>query len=162
MIKYLIIFLFIVTNAYAGVGLLEENSNKFTFNGYVKDSHTGEVLIGATITVKELPQTGTATNAYGFYSLTIPEGTYTISAHFMGYEPLSFQVTLKQNVKQNFNLVEKSVEQKEVIITGERKDDNVTNIQMGIEKLDVKGIQSVPVLLGEKDVLKTVQLLPGI
>lgn len=162
MSKHLILLLFIVTNTYARLELPEDNPNKFTINGYVKDSQTGELLIGAIITLKELPQTGTATNAYGFYSLTILEGTYTISAHFMGYEPLSFQVTLKQNVKQNFNLVEKSVEQKEVIITGERKDDNVTNTQMGIEKLDVKGIQSVPVLLGEKDVLKTVQLLPGI
>ena len=162
MIKHFILLLFIVTNTYAGLELPENSLNKFTINGYVKDSQTGEVLIGAIITVNELPQTGTATNAYGFYSLTILDGIYTISAHFMGYEPLSFQVNLKQNLKQNFNLFEKSVEQKEVIITGEKRDDNVTNTQMGIEKLDVKGMQSVPFLLGEKDILKTVQLLPGI
>ena len=162
MIKHFILLLFIVTNTYAGLELPENSLNKFTINGYVKDSQTGEVLIGAIITVNELPQTGTATNAYGFYSLTILDGIYTISAHFMGYEPLSFQVNLRQNLKQNFNLFEKSVEQKEVIITGEKRDDNVTNTQMGIEKLDVKGMQSVPFLLGEKDILKTVQLLPGI
>jgi hypothetical protein len=162
MAKRLILLLFVVVNASAGFGLPDDNSNKFTINGYVKDSQTGEALIGATIIVKELLQTGATTNAYGYYSLTILEGTYSITAHFIGYEPQTFQVTLKQNVKQNFNLAEKSIEQKDVIITGERKDDNVTNTQMGIEKLDVKGIQSIPVLLGEKDVLKTVQLLPGI
>jgi hypothetical protein len=162
MIKNLISILVIVTNAYAGSGPTQYHANKFTISGYVEDLQTGEALIGATISVKELPQTGTTTNSYGYYSLTILEGTYTMTAHFIGYEPLSFQVSLKQNVKRNFNLVEKSVDQKEVVITGERKDDNVTNTQMGVEKLDVKEIQNVPVLLGEKDVLKTMQLLPGI
>jgi hypothetical protein len=162
MIKRLLLFFFIITNSCAVFGLQIDNPNTFTISGFVKDSLTGEMLIGAAITVKEMPQTGAISNAYGFYSLTIREGTYNLTAHFTGYKPLSFQVTLNQNVRQNFNLVEKSVEQKEIVIMGERKDDNVTNTQMGIDKLDVKEIQNVPVLLGEKDIIKTMQLLPGI
>jgi hypothetical protein len=162
MLKYLILFLFIITNSYAGLKLPENIANKFTISGFVKDSLSGESLVGAAITVKELPATGTVTNAYGFFSLTIPEGDYTLTAHFTGYKSLTVHTTLKQNVKQNFNLVEKSIEQKEIIVTGEKRNDNVTNTQMGIEKLDVKEIQNIPVLFGEKDVLKTLQLLPGI
>ena len=135
---------------------------KFTVSGYVKDSKTGEALIGATIMLSELPQTGTVSNAYGFYSLTIPEGTYTITARFMGYTPFLQQVVMNRNLKLNVGLVEKGVEQKAVVVTGEKKDDNVKTVQMGMEKLDVKSIQDIPVLLGEKDVIKTIQLLPGI
>jgi hypothetical protein len=136
--------------------------NKYTLNGYVKDSHTGEALIGATITMKELPSTGIVSNAYGFFSLTVAEGTYTVTVFFIGYKAQSQQVVLDTNQKIVFNLSEKALEQEEVVITGEKKDENITATRMGIDKLDVKGIQSVPVLFGEKDVLKTVQLLPGI
>ena len=139
-----------------------DNRNKYTFSGYVKDSRSGEPLIGATIAIKELPSTGTISNAYGFYSLTVAEGTYTFTVFFIGYEAQSRQIVLDKNQKIVFNLSEKAIEQKEVVITGEKKDENITASQMGIDKLDVKGIQSVPVLFGEKDVLKTIQLLPGI
>ncbi len=162
MIKRFVIFFFVAASVYAESSPPGDGPNKYTMSGYVKDSQTGEALIGATITVKELLQTGAATNAYGYYSLTIPGGAYTLTAYFLGYELQSAQITLNQNVKRSFNLVEKSVEQKEVVITGERKDDNVTNTQMGVQTLDVKEIQNIPVLLGEKDVLKTVQLLPGV
>src|ERR1035437_1297647 len=151
MIKYPLLFLFLVTNTFAGFIPPDTNPDKFTISGYVKDSNTGETLIGAAITIKELPQIGTVTNAYGFYSLTIPNGTYSFSCHFTGYQSLSFQIHLVQNVKQNFNLVEKSVEQKEIVVTGEKNNDNVTTSLMGIEKLNVKEIQNIPVLLGEKD-----------
>src|SRR5208283_3431119 len=154
MIKRFVIFFFVAASVYAESSPPADGPNKYTMSGYVKDSQTGEALIGATITVKELQQTGAATNAYGYYSLTIPEGAYTLTAYFLGYELQSAQITLNQNVKRSFNLVEKSVEQKEVVITGERKDDNVTNTQMGVQTLDVKEIQNIPVLLGEKDVLK--------
>jgi len=119
-------------------------------------------MIGAAITIKELPETGAISNAYGFYSLTIPAGNYTITAHFTGYNSSSSLISLKQNVKQNFNIVEKSLEQKEIVVTGEKRNDNVTNTQMGFDKLDVKEIQNIPVLFGEKDIIKTMQLLPGI
>jgi hypothetical protein len=162
MVKKIYLILAFLTTLYSVPCRTEKTPNKYTVSGYVKDSQTGEALSGAVIIVNELPQTGTSTNAYGFYSLTIAEGSYAITAQLMGYAPCSFQVLLKQNMRQNFMLNEKSVEQKEVVVTGERNDENIRSIQMGLNIIDVKGIQSIPVFLGEKDILKTVQLLPGI
>jgi hypothetical protein len=139
-----------------------ELKKKYTISGFVKNKNTGEELIGANIIVKELNGVGTSSNAYGFYSLTLLEGSYTITVRYIGYETLSFPVTLNKNIKQNFKLIGNIIEQKEIVISGERKNDNITKVQMGIEKLDVKEIQSIPVLFGEKDILKTMQLLPGI
>jgi TonB dependent receptor/CarboxypepD_reg-like domain/TonB-dependent Receptor Plug Domain len=135
---------------------------KYTISGHVKDSKTGEAMIGATIMLNELPQTGTISNAYGFFSLTIPEGTYTVTVRFMGYTPFSRLISMNRNARIDIELEEKGVEQKAVVVTGEKKDENIKEIQMGMEKLDVKSIQDIPVLFGEKDVIKTVQLLPGV
>ena len=138
------------------------SQNKYTISGYVKDARTGEELIGAAVIIKEIPSTGTYTNAYGFYSITIPQGTYTISAQFIGYEPKSFQVTLKQNIKQEFTISEKTSELGEVVITAEKKNENISKNEMGVEKMIMREIKNVPVLMGEKDVLKTLQLTPGV
>jgi hypothetical protein len=136
--------------------------NDFTISGYVKAANTGEAMIGATVSINELVATGVITNSYGFYSITIPEGSYTVTAQFIGYESKSVKIDLNQNTKQDFNLEEKSSNLKEVLITGEKKEENVTNVQMGTEKISIKAINSIPVLFGEKDILKTIQLLPGI
>ena len=138
------------------------SQNKFTISGYVKDAKTGEELIGAAVFIKELSATGGYTNAYGFYSITIPEGTYNVTAQFIGYEPASVKLVLKQNLKQEFSLIEKVSELGEVVITAEKKDENISKIDMGVEKMVMKEINNVPVLMGEKDVLKTLQLTPGV
>lgn len=135
---------------------------KYTISGYVKDEKTGEELIGATVFIKELQTVGTATNAYGFYSITIPYGNYNITAQFIGYEPQSLQITLKQNIKQNFTLTENAIQLREVIVTSERKDQNITKNMMGFEKINIQEIKNIPVIFGEKDILKTIQLLPGV
>ena len=135
---------------------------KYTISGYVKDVKTGEEIIGATIIIKEIPATGVNTNAYGFFSITIPEGTYTIITQFVGYEPKSEQVVLKQNTKMDFILSEKTNQLNEVVVTDEKKNDNITNTSMGVDKLDIQQINNIPVLFGEKDVLKTLSLLPGV
>jgi len=134
----------------------------YTISGYVKDTKTGEELIGATLFIKELQATGTTTNAYGYYSITIPEGNYTITAQFIGYGPQSIQITLNQNTKQNFNITEKVTELEEVVIISERKDGNITKNLMGVEKINMQEIKNIPVIFGEKDILKTLQLLPGV
>ena len=157
-----LVMIMIMTLASSLSAQTEPVRKKYTISGHVKDSKTGEAMIGATIMLEELPQIGTASNAYGFYSLTVSEGTYTIITRYMGYTPFSQQVVMKQNVKLNIELLEKGVEQKAVVVTGEKKDENIKEIQMGMEKLDVKSIQDIPVLFGEKDVIKTVQLLPGV
>ena len=138
------------------------SQNKFTISGTIKDSTTGESIIGASVSIAELKETGTVSNAYGFYSLTIPTGKYTVTTQVIGYSARSVQVNLLQNTIINFNLSSRSTSLKEVVIGAEKKNDNITNPEMGVEKLDVKQIAAIPVLFGEKDILKTLQLLPGI
>ncbi len=94
--------------------------DQFTISGYVRDAQSGEGMIGATVFVKELPSTGITTNAYGFYSLTIPKGTYSISAQFVGYAPLGKSIILNQNQKVDFELKEKATELGEVLVTAEK------------------------------------------
>jgi len=135
---------------------------KYTISGYVKDAKTGENLIGATITIKELQGKGTGTNAYGFFSITLPSGDYQVTTQFIGYTTQVQQITLNKSVKQNFSLVEQVNTLNEVVVSGQRHDENVTRTTMGMQKLNTSEIRSIPVLFGENDVLKTIQLLPGI
>ncbi len=135
---------------------------KYIISGTVKDSATGETLIGASVTIKESPQTGTITNSYGFYSLTAPKGDCTLQVSYIGYETAVMPISLNSDLKINISLSAKS-ELKEVVISANKpNDDNVTSAQMGVEKLNMAQINNVPVLLGEKDILKTISLLPGI
>ncbi len=144
------------------VSLVAQTSNKYTISGYVKDAKTGEQLIGASIIIKEIPATGVNSNAYGFFSITIPKGNYTITSQFIGYASQSQQIVLKQNTKINFALSEKTNVLNEVEVSSEKKNDNITNTQMEVNKLDIQQIKNIPVLFGEKDILKTLSLLPGV
>lgn len=137
------------------------SQTKFTVSGYVRDAKSGEELIGANLIVSELPGTGTTTNMYGFYSLTIPAGQYTMTVQFLGYEKQSEKIVLTQNVRIDFNLTDDVITLDEIVVTG-RPSNNTTQVQMGVEKLAVQEIQKVPMLFGEKDLLKSIQLLPGI
>src|ERR1035437_8955032 len=136
--------------------------NKYTLSGTMRDGKTGEVMIGAGVAVKELPGTGATTNAYGFYSLTLDEGKYTFSFRYTGYTTKDTVVDLHKNVKMNFSISEKITSLHEVEITSEAANKNVPSSQMSVEKIDVKEITAIPVFMGEKDILKTIQLLPGI
>jgi len=158
MIKNSIYFIFIFLLFFDTARAQQQN----TINGFIRDAKTGEDLVGATVSIKELSGKGAATNAYGFYSLTLPAGTYELSAQYTGYKPHVEIVKLDQSLKLNFSLQEQAAELDEVVITSTRKDENVTKTQMGLQKFDPKEIKSIPVLFGEKDVLKTIQLLPGI
>ncbi|GAA4318360.1 TonB-dependent receptor [Mucilaginibacter gynuensis] len=135
---------------------------RFTISGTLKDLSTGETLIGATVRIKELPQTGTATNSYGFYSLSASAGEYTLLYTYIGYETISKKVSLQQSQTINISLSPKS-ELTEVVISANRpNNDNIASPQMGMEKLNMAQINNVPVLMGEKDVLKTISLMPGV
>jgi hypothetical protein len=135
---------------------------KYTISGTIKDKATGEQLIGATVRIKELPQNGTATNSYGFYSLSAPKGEYTLLFMYIGYETISQQVSLTKNQEINISLTSKA-ELSEVVINGNRpNNDNIVSPQMGVEKLNMAQINQVPVVFGEKDILKTLSLLPGV
>jgi hypothetical protein len=133
---------------------------KFTLSGYVRDSLSGETLIGATVSVNGHGK-GIASNQFGFYSITLPRGNYVVVATFAGYEMQALTISLDKNIEQNFYLSVKPVLQ-EVIVSARRRDGNVTNAQMGKIDLSINQVKSVPVLLGETDLLKTLQLLPGV
>jgi hypothetical protein len=135
--------------------------NKFTVSGTVTDSGTGETLIGASVKLVGSIASGTVTNAYGFYSLSTPEGAYKISVSFIGYKTVEQSIAISKNLRQNFVLLEDN-QLNEVVISAEKRDENVSSPQMGLQKINIREINNVPVLLGERDVLKTLQLLPGI
>ncbi len=132
-----------------------------TIFGYLKDSESGEPLIGATIYVQELSN-GTVTNTYGFYSLTLPEGVYTIDFSYIGYATISESIELNADLKYNLELVEKTTQIDEVVVRAQSRDHQVTSTEMSIEKLDIKTIQKMPAFMGEVDVIKSIQLLPGV
>lgn len=138
------------------------SQSKYTISGYVKDKKNGEDIIGAIITVSELAGTGTSTNAYGFYSFTIPAGTYELKIASLGFQTFPQKIELDKNITLDVKLEETSTQLEEVIISTEREDKNVRETQMGVQQLDMKEINKIPVLLGEKDIIKTMTLLPGI
>lgn len=134
--------------------------DKYSMSGYVLDASTGEEMIGATIYVEEI-KGGTVTNVYGFYSLTLPPGTYRIRFSYIGYQTQTIKAELNRDLQYNLELVS-GEELDEVVIRGVADDANIRSSEMGIVKLDVKDIESIPVLFGEQDILKTLQLMPGV
>lgn len=138
-----------------------QKGERFTLNGYVKDSLSGESVIGATITINGQTQ-GVASNQYGFYSLTLPQGTYEIDISHVSYQSKSVIITLNKDVSYNFELLPKSASIGEVVIYTKRRDANVKNAQMGKIDLSINQIKNIPAFMGEVDVLKAIQLLPGV
>lgn len=134
----------------------------FVISGHISDASTGEDLPGASIVVEGSSTSGTVTNSYGFYSLTLPAGNYRVRYQYVGYEPQLMQVELNGNRKTDIELVEKSFELGNIVVTGERADRNITSVEMGNVKLAPKQIEKIPVIFGEQDILKTMQLTPGI
>ena len=135
--------------------------NNVTISGVVKDTLSGETLIGATIKLYGIKERGTTTNAYGFYSLNVPKGEYRLTATYVGFQTLSQAVNLDKNMRLDLSLnAENALE--DVIITAEKRDNNVASAQMGVAKLNINEVKNVPVLFGERDIIKTLQLLPGI
>lgn len=135
-------------------------SQKYTISGYIKDNSSGEELIGANIYVKELSN-GTISNQYGYYSITLPKGTYTLQVSFIGFQDYTKNINLNKNIKLNINVSSKAIQTKEVVISTERGK-NIESTQMGAVKLPVEKIKSLPAFMGEVDILKTIQLLPGV
>ena len=133
----------------------------FTLSGYVKDEKSGETLISVNVLNKNNPQQGTSTNNYGFFSLTLPSGKYPIKISFVGYADREIVVDLTADKSLNVQLTE-GVELQEVVVTAEEKNKNVTKTEMGTVVLGIETIKKTPVLFGETDVLKVIQLLPGV
>jgi len=155
MLKFVISFCVVLLS-------LISTAQNYTLSGTLNDASNGEDLIGVNITVKELPGVGASSNIYGFYSITLPKGTYNIIYSFLGMDEQIILVKFDHNIRKNIELNSSSNKIGEVIIAAEREDQNITSTEMSVAKLEMKEVDKLPVLLGEKDIIKTIQLLPGI
>ena len=153
-VKYLtLIFIFSFFNSLS--------QDRYTISGFIQDFNSGESLIGVSI-YESKSFKGTSTNQYGFYSLTLDKGEYEIVYSFIGYKTITKKITLDKNIRTNVSLKTDAILTKEVIVEGERLDKNVASSNMSQVKLKVESVKELPVILGEVDVLKSAQLLPGI
>ena len=132
-----------------------------TVSGHIRDAQSGETLIGASIRLGQDESIGARANNYGFYSLTIPEGHHTLVVSHVGYQLRELTIGLTTDTVVNIDLHSGELLQ-EVVISQSAADDQVKSPQMGLTRVDINEIKHVPVLMGEKDVLKTIQLLPGV
>jgi hypothetical protein len=152
----LLLFLIVVSSGFS------QEQQKFTLSGTITDAKSNETLIGVNVYLPEI-KAGTTTNEYGFYSITIPKGTYKVSISYLGYVIDEQTIELDQNTRNNFGLTSEEEKLDEVVITNdERKATNIRKAEMSTNKLSVATIKQMPVVLGETDVLKAILMLPGV
>lgn len=144
--------------SYLGTACVAQN---ITLSGNVRDGQTGEDLIGVSI-VDANSGAGTTTNVYGFYSLTVPKGQHQFVFSYIGFENDTLNINLQENRTHTIELQTGSVAVQEVVVKADRKNQNVTSTDIGVVKMDIKEMNAIPVLFGEKDVMKSIQLMPGI
>ncbi|QEH42490.1 TonB-dependent receptor [Chitinophaga sp. XS-30] len=135
--------------------------SKYTVSGTVKQASSGETLIGVTVMVVEKPTVGIITNEYGFYSLSLPRGNYTLRFSYVGYKQELVPVKLESNITVGISMSDETSLQ-EVVIRAKRNNDNLTKATMGTEVLNMREAAKIPVVFGEKDLVKTIQLMPGV
>jgi len=153
--RFLVLVLLFVTTLFSA-------QEKFTISGSVKDSTDGEDLIGVYVVVKDLDGIGAATNTYGFYSITLPKGEYSIVFNYVGYNSVTKKVILDKNITIDLELSNSSEVMKALEVTAEKEDQNLTSTGGSTVRLKPKDIETIPVLFGEKDIMKTVTLMPGV
>lgn len=154
-------FLMSIAPCTPGYALGEEESGNVNLFGYLKDSGNGEPLIGATVYVPALG-IGTITNTYGFYSLSVPKGRYSIDFSYIGYGSVSDSLSLLADLRHDLELSVESTQIDEVVVRAKSRDHNVTSMEIGVNKLDIQTIQKIPAFMGEVDIIKSIQLLPGV
>jgi hypothetical protein len=137
-------------------------AQSYTISGYITDKNTGETLVGVIAYVKNDLKIGRTSNEYGFYSLSMPVGKYELVFSNIGHEKKTITVTLKKDITLNIALEETSINLQEVFVRGIKDNGNITQSQMGMEKMSVKVASKLPVIFGERDILKSIQLLPGV
>lgn len=155
MVKHLLVFFLVATPA------LVWSQQKATLNGYIRDADNGEELIGVTVYIPEL-KAGAVTNAYGFYSITVPQGTYEVQYSYIGYKFQSIQLDLSVDLSNNIELQSEATVIQEVVVTDKRMDENVVSLQMSKNTLDLNQVRKLPALFGEVDIVKNIQMLPGV
>jgi hypothetical protein len=137
------------------------SQEKVTLNGYVKDADNGEELIGVTVYIPEL-KAGTVTNDYGFYAITVPKGTYEVHYSYIGYQLQVETIELNQNISRNVQLPVEATEMEEIVIEDKPLDENVVAVQMSKNTINMTQVKKLPALFGEVDIVKTVQMMPGV
>jgi hypothetical protein len=154
-IKFIAILFFIL----GGSGVLAQQ--KYTISGIVNEASSNESLIGANVVLIEL-NTGASTNEYGFYSITLSAGEYTLHISSIGFQDITQKIILDKNLKRDFNLHETVEELEEIVVTSDIEQINISSPQMSVNRLTLKTIKSIPVVFGEADVIKSILLLPGV
>lgn len=153
LLSFFLLSLLVIFSAWA--------QEKFTLSGYVNDAGNGEALIGATVIMTEL-SSGNVTNVYGFYSITVPPGEYKVEFRYVGYQTLTKSIELRENVRLDIELPSAEQQLMEVVVTARPEDANVSEIEMSAAELDIRAIEKIPAFLGEVDVIKSLQMLPGV
>jgi hypothetical protein len=142
-------------------GLASQAQNRFTVSGFVTDSSNGEALIGASVFIREINK-GVPTNTYGFYSVTLPAGSYTFVTRYIGFQDAERTIELNKDTKLNLDLRPTVVQIKAVEVVKEKRKSNTESTDMGRIDVDVQKLNTLPALLGEVDILKVIQFLPGV
>jgi len=141
-------------------------AQKVTLSGIVKDAGNGETIAGAYIILKDTLSTaapnGAVTNTAGFYSITVEKGNYLLSVNYLGYKQISETITVTSNLKKNIEIEPSAILADEVVVTGEAADKNVSRIDVGKMEMKIETIKTLPAFMGEADVIRSIQLLPGI
>jgi len=152
-LRFFLLLLFISTSSFS--------QERFTLNGYISDAESGESLIGATVYINQI-SSGTITNPYGFYSITLDEGLYDIDFRYIGYQSISREIDLSSNLKIDIELTSSDIELESVVVSDVAEDFNISSIEMSTAKLDMSKVTEIPTFLGENDIIKAIQLLPGV
>lgn len=137
------------------------SQEKYTISGVIKEKSNNETLYGVNVIIEEL-KTGTVTNEYGFYSITVPKGVYNLRISYLGFQNIDEKVDLNQNLKKNYFLVEDTKSLEEVVVTDNKKSIDIKKPEMSVNKLSISQIKKIPVILGEVDIIKSLLLLPGV
>lgn len=157
------ILYFIISFTIAVSGLYAQ---RVTLSGTVKDASNGESLMGAYIiltdTTHALSPQGCVTNQAGFYSLTVPSGDYRLTVSYLSYQTITEDIRLQKSVNRTFELEPTAISGEEVVIQGEKADKNIASADVGHMEMKIEAIKALPALMGEADVIKSIQLLPGV
>ena len=141
--------------------VLSFSQQRYTISGTITEASSNETLIGVTVAIPEL-KTGTVTNEYGFYSISLPKGEYEILVSNIGFKEITQIVSLDENKRLNFKLVEETQQLDEVIVSDNIERLNIRKPQLSVNALKAETIKKIPVVLGEADVIKSLLLLPGV
>ena len=155
------LFFLIPFSSFSQEKTVESTKQKYTISGTISDVNTNETLIGINVSILEL-RTNVTTNEYGFYSLTVPRGDYTLQVSYLGYQSIDEKIQLSQNIKKSFKLKSSEQQLEEVVVTANKKSTNIKTPEMSVNKLTMATVKKMPVVLGEADILKSILLLPGV